>query len=66
MVHPAATMVKSSRELQVVERIEQGTTVLQILSKVLVTEGTIRSKNPFQRDFGRENTDQLYHSPQCW
>jgi hypothetical protein len=64
MVHPAVTMVKSSRELQVVERIEQGTTVLQIPSKCLVTEGTVRSKNPFQMDSVREHADQLYHSPQ--
>jgi hypothetical protein len=67
MVHPAVTMVPSSRELQVVERIEYGTIVLQIPSKCLVTEGTIRSKNPFWMDsiVGEStNKDPLDHSTQ--
>jgi hypothetical protein len=67
MVHSAVTMVSSSRELQVVERIEQGTIVLQIPSKCLVTEGTIRSQNPFRMDsvVGESaNKDPLDHSTQ--
>jgi hypothetical protein len=67
VVHPAVAMVESSRELQVVERIEQGTTVLTIPSQCLVTEGTIRSQNPFRMDSGEgenKDTDRLDHSTQ--
>lgn len=65
MVHPAVSMVPSSRELQVGERIEKDTIVLQIPSKCLVTEGTIRSQNPFRMDsVVGEKKVRLDHSTQ--